>query len=296
MQKQGRIIKGIGGFYTVETADGAYICKPRGIFRKEKITPLPGDHVIITIGVQDENSIDEILPRRNFLLRPTVANIDHFWIVASTCAPNPSTLLLDKLAAIAEYHHIPVRLVITKSDLADSTALQDIYRLAGIPVFSVGQGLDDNIQEIASMLHGHISVFAGNSGVGKSTLLNRLDPTLQLETAEISSKLGRGRHTTRHVELFPVCGGLVADTPGFSSFSTAGTQTTILKEELAACFVDFQPYLGTCQFSSCSHLNDRGCAILDAVQQGKIHSSRHASYCAMYDEVKDVAAWQTRKH
>lgn len=295
MQKHGRIMKGVGGFYTVEAADGTYICKARGIFRKAGITPLPGDQVVITIGTQEECTIDEILPRRNFLTRPTVANIDYFWVVSATCEPNPSTLLIDKMTTLAAYRGIQAHLVITKSDLGDSSPLAEIYQRAGIPTFTVGQGSDDGIEEIANRLREHINVFAGNSGVGKSTLLNRLDPALQLETAAISNKLGRGRHTTRHVELFPVCGGFVADTPGFSSFSTVGNQVTILKEDLADCFVDFQPYLGQCRFTTCSHIADQGCAILDAVQNGKIHPSRHASYATMYKEVKDISAWQTRK-
>lgn len=218
LQLNGLIVKGIGGFYYVEAADAAYECKARGIFRKRKQSPLVGDSVRITAGVaEQENTIDEILPRKNQLCRPPIANLDQLVIVASTCEPAPNLLLLDKLTAIAVSKQIKPVIVFTKSDLCKADELVEIYHHAGFPAFAVSCRDGKGVLEVKEILRGKLSAFTGNSGVGKSSLLNCLDESLHLPTGEISGKLGRGRHTTRQSEIFHLANGLVADTPGFSA-------------------------------------------------------------------------------
>lgn len=288
----GIILKGIGGFYYVEAADVLYECKARGAFRKEKISPLPGDRVEITINPQGENTIESILPRKNVLVRPPLANLDQLFIVSSMSQPRPNTLIIDKVIAIAELHHIEPIILFTKSDLEDSGALVRVYQNAGFQSFSISLEKQDNLDSIRSLLGGKISAFTGNTGVGKSTLLNRIDEKLELATGEISRKLGRGKHTTRHVELFPVsAGGYVADTPGFSSVEIEIGEK-IFKEDLFDCFREFHKYYGQCKFTSCTHIHDKGCAVAAAVEAGDIEKSRHESYIAMYNEVKDLKRWE----
>lgn len=291
MEIKGTIIKGIGGFYYVEADGEIYECKARGIFRKEKITPLVGDTVQITVGDNNKNSIDVIFDRRNYFNRPPIANVDNLVIVSSTCEPKPNTLIIDRLTAVAVHKNVRPIIVFTKDDLYSASEFSDIYSSTGIDTFTVsnatGEGVDSLLREIA----GSISVFTGNSGVGKSSLINSIAPEFSLETSEISQKLGRGRHTTRHVELYKIGEGFIADTPGFSSLDFE-TNDIIRKEELAACFPEFSDYLGTCKFTSCSHISDKGCKIVEALSEGKIHPSRHESYVALYNEVKDIKDWQ----
>lgn len=291
---EGLVRKGIGGFYTVETPEGIYTCTARGKFRKARISPYAGDRVRI-LGEEDgTGALEEILPRKNFLVRPPIANIDQLFIVTSLRDPSPDPLILDKTIAAAELEQIAPVLVLTKTDLDDASPLQEIYSVAGIPCFAVSSVTGEGVDQVGALLEGRISAFTGNSGVGKSTLLNALFPDLQLKTGEISQKLGRGRHTTREVELYKLeGGGYVADTPGFSTFDIERYRMTD-KEKLAFGFREFTPYLGACQFSSCSHTCEKGCAVLQAVEEGKIPRSRHESYCAMYQEVKDVKQWQQK--
>ena len=291
---EGLVRKGIGGFYTVETPEGIYTCTARGKFRKARISPYAGDRVRI-LGEEDgTGALEEILPRKNFLVRPPIANIDQLFIVTSLRDPSPDPLILDKTIAAAELEQIAPVLVLTKTDLDDASPLQEIYSVAGIPCFAVSSVTGEWVDQVGALLEGRISAFTGNSGVGKSTLLNALFPDLQLKTGEISQKLGRGRHTTREVELYKLeGGGYVADTPGFSTFDIERYRMTD-KEKLAFGFREFAPYLGACQFSSCSHTCEKGCAVLQAVEEGKIPRSRHESYCAMYQEVKDVKQWQQK--
>ena len=291
---EGLVRKGIGGFYTVETPEGIYTCTARGKFRKARISPYAGDRVRI-LGEEDgTGALEEILPRKNFLVRPPIANIDQLFIVTSLRDPSPDPLILDKTIAAAELEQIAPVLVLTKTDLDDASPLQEIYSVAGIPCFAVSSVTGEGVDQVGALLEGRISAFTGNSGVGKSTLLNALFPDLQLKTGEISQKLGRGRHTTREVELYKLeGGGYVADTPGFSTFDIERYRMTD-KEKLAFGFWEFAPYLGACQFSSCSHTCEKGCAVLQAVEEGKIPRSRHESYCAMYQEVKDVKQWQQK--
>ena len=286
------ITKGIGGFYYVEAADGKiYECKARGVFRKEKLSPLVGDKVTISINENAENTIDEIMPRKNALTRPPVVNIDNLIIVVSTVEPKPSTLVIDKLIAVAEHKNIEPIIVITKSDLASAQEIFDIYTLAGFKTIIVSNETKDGVDEVKAVLKDKISALTGNSGVGKTSLLNNLDETLALKTAQISKKLGRGRHTTRQAELYRVCDGFVVDTPGFSSFEIDKSDI-ILKDELAYCFRDFSDYIEKCKFyPSCTHTADKGCAVVEAVNEGKISKSRHNSYVQLYNEVKDIKEW-----
>ena len=287
----GTIIKGIGGFYYVEAADEIYECKARGVFRKEKLSPLVGDKVTISINENAENTIDEIMPRKNALTRPPVVNIDNLIIVVSTVEPKPSTLVIDKLIAVAEHKNIEAIIVITKSDLASAQEIFDIYTLAGFKTIIVSNETKDGVDEVKAVLKDKISALTGNSGVGKTSLLNNLDETLALKTAQISKKLGRGRHTTRQAELYRVCDGFVVDTPGFSSFEIDKSDI-ILKDELAYCFRDFSDYIEKCKFyPSCTHTADKGCAVVEAVNEGKISKSRHNSYVQLYNEVKDIKEW-----
>lgn len=290
-QLQGIVLKGIGGFYYVEASDTVYECKARGKFRKAKISPLPGDRVTITVSEQSENTIDSIEERKNQLKRPPLANLDQLFIVSSICEPEPNRLVIDKMTAIAVKNGIKPIIIFTKCDLADADEWVKIYKNAGFPVFKVssvtGQGADD----VRDRLKGQISAFTGNTGVGKSSLLNCIEPKLELATSQISEKLGRGRHTTRQSELFHVCEGLVADTPGFSSFDIE-KNGMIMKDELPECFPEFLPYLDDCRFTSCAHVKDKGCAVLKAVEDGKIEKSRHESYVTMYEEVKSIKEWE----
>ena len=291
---EGLVREGIGGFYTVETEQGMYTCTARGKFRKERISPYAGDRVRITGEEDGTGALEEILPRRNFLVRPPIANIDQLFIVASLRHPFPEPLIIDKTIAVAELGEIQPILVLTKTDLEDGSQLKAIYDLAEIPCLVVSSVTGRGVDQVRALLRGKISAFTGNSGVGKSTLLNAVFPEFQLKTGEISQKLGRGRHTTREVELYKLeGGGYVADTPGFSTFDIERYRLTD-KERLAYGFREFLPYLGECQFTSCSHTCEKGCAILQAVEEGKISRSRHESYCSMYQEVKDVKQWQQK--
>lgn len=292
MNINGIIIKGIGGFYYVEAADGiVYECKARGVFRKEKITPLAGDRVEITVESNNKNSIDKILERRNFFKRPPIANVDTLVIVSSVCDPRPNLLIIDRLTAVASYKNVEPIIVFTKDDLQSANEFVKIYTNAGFKTFAVSNETGEGIEKVKSIIDGGITVFTGNSGVGKSSLINRMHPDFCLETGEISRKLGRGRHTTRHVELFKVGSGYIADTPGFSSLDFE-TNDLIKKDELAFCFPDFAYYIGSCRFSTCAHVNDKGCSLVEAVKSGDVERTRHESYVTMYNEVKDIKDWQ----
>ena len=293
MVLQGRILKSISGFYEVEAGDELYTCKARGVFRKTGTTPLVGDLVQITADSADEGTVDEVLPRRNALTRPPVANLDNLFIVVSVCEPEPNALVIDRLTAIAESKKIEPILVVTKSDLGSGARLLDVYRKAGFRTFCVGEDDHADVPQIRELLRGRVSAFTGNTGVGKSTLLNAVDPSLSIATAQISRKLGRGRHTTRHVELYRTCGGYVADTPGFSALDIENGEF-IHKDELQYCFREFAPYLGACRFTSCAHVRDKGCRVLEAVEAGEIAPSRHASYAALYEEAKQIKDWQIK--
>ncbi|HHX56818.1 MAG TPA: ribosome small subunit-dependent GTPase A [Clostridiales bacterium] len=285
--QKGIIIKSIGGLYLVESPSGLFECKARGVFRNQGLTPYIGDDVIFEDGV-----INELLPRRNEIIRPPIANLDQIILIVSTCKPVPNILLMDKFIAISEYKGIKPIVMVTKIDLASFEQIFDIYKRVGVETFVVDYNNDESIQEIKQTLKGKISVFTGNSGVGKSTLMNAIDSTLSIPTGEISEKLGRGRHTTRHAELYKIKdGGYIADTPGFSTFET-NKYDIIKKEELSSCFVEFREYMDDCKFKDCSHTKEKGCAVIEAVNNGDIAESRHKSYCYMYEEAKQIKEWE----
>ncbi|MCI8601355.1 MAG: ribosome small subunit-dependent GTPase A [Oscillospiraceae bacterium] len=285
---EGLIVKAISGFYYVVPdgePEGLLACTAKGVFRKRGTAPLAGDRVRVEAGV-----VAEILPRKNELLRPPAANLDQALLTVSAAKPAPNALVLDKLIAVCEYKGIEPVIIITKTDLCDGRAFGGIYERAGFQVLYTGEDSPGR-EAILALLRGKVSIFIGNSGVGKSTMLNRLFPGLSLATAAISDKLGRGRHTTRHVELFPLPGGgYAADTPGFSTVELE-RYGAIRKEELAGCFREFKPYEGRCQFADCAHLKEKGCAVLAALDAGEIPASRHESYLALYEAAQKIPDW-----
>ncbi|MBR3759752.1 MAG: ribosome small subunit-dependent GTPase A [Ruminococcus sp.] len=287
--KSGIITKCLGGLYTVESPDGIFSCKARGVFRSKGISPCVGD----SVEFQDE-VITAVAERRNCIIRPPLANLDQLIFIVSTCDPAPNYLLLDKFIAIAEYKGIKPVVAVTKTDLGSSHEIIDIYGSIGIDIISIDYNDKNTIDAIRNLLTGKISAFTGNSGAGKSTLLNAVDPALEIPTAEISRKLGRGRHTTRHAELYKLeSGGYIADTPGFSTFET-NRYDIIRKEELAGCFREIAEFTDQCRFKDCSHTCEKGCAVLEALGEGKISESRHTSYCTMYDEAKQLKEWELK--
>lgn len=300
-QFEGLITRATGGFYYIRYKEQVIACRARGIFRKVKQTPLVGDRVKFSIQDAEagEGTVEEILPRRNALVRPSLANLDRLVIVSAAASPAPDPFAIDKLAAIAEVAHIEPVMVFTKCDLAPADELVAIYRKAGFGSFSVSNMTGQGVDAVRETLEG-VCAFAGNSGVGKSSLLNRLASGLALQVGAVSRRLGRGRHTTRTVELFRMsdCGipkdGYVADTPGFSSMDMTGAMM-IRKEELPGAFREFAPYLDRCRYRGCAHVREDGCAVREAVERGEIAPSRHASYCALYDAVKDMKDWEREK-
>ena len=286
----GYIVKGIGGFYYVKTPDGIVECKPRGIFRKQKITPVAGDEVTL----ETENGasvIAQIAPRKNVFVRPPVANLDVLFLVASTTQPAPSTLVLDKLSAIAVDKGVQPVIVCTKGDLAEAEFLCSAYEKSTLPFIRIDYGSGAGLDEVKQWISGRLCAFCGNSGVGKSTLLNALLPDAARETSAISQKLGRGRHTTREVTIFEAFGGRIADTPGFASLE-ANRAGFIPKENLEHAFPEFGPYFGQCRFTGCSHRSETGCAVREAVEAGTISKTRYASYLAMYEEASARKEWE----
>ena len=290
----GILLKAIAGFYYIEAGGHVYECKARGIFRKNHETPTVGDRLEFDVLEDGKGVVSKILPRKNLLIRPPVANLDQLFIVSSHNTPAPSTLLIDRLTAIAINNDIEPIIVFNKVDLGEMSEWQAKYQKAGFKCILTSGINGDGCDEIINLLSGKVSAFTGNSGVGKSSLLNFMFPELELKTAEVSDKLGRGRHTTRHVELYPVCDGYVADTPGFSSLDIERTMP-LKKEELPFVFPDFADYLGECKFTSCTHTVEKGCAVLEAVQRGEIELSRIESYKAIYSEIKDIKEWEKHK-
>lgn len=289
---EGVVLKGVGGFYTVRLGERMIACSARGRFRKDRITPYAGDRVRFTADGNDEGRLLEILPRRNFLTRPPLANLDKLFIVCALADPKPNTRILDKTAAAAELQGIEPVFVFTKTDLSAPDKLLSVYQKAGFRCYTAANGVCG--EDIRRELAGCVSAFTGNSGVGKSTLLNAILPGLSQETGETSRKLGRGRHTTRRVELFEVDGGYVADTPGFSAMDME-RYAPLTAQELPGGFREFAPYLGECRFTSCTHTVERGCAVLAAAKAGEIAPSRLESYIAMYNEIREVREWQLSK-
>ena len=289
--KNGILMKSIGGFYYVRCDGKIYECKARGSFRKSGSSPIVGDNVTITVPDEGFSAIEAILPRRNKLKRPALANIDMLVIVCSTVDPLPNFTIIDKMTAVAVKNEMTPVVVVSKNDLQNGEKIARIYRNSDIDVFLCSPDKTDEISRLKKLLTNKVSAFTGNSGVGKSTLLNALFPQLKLETGDISQKLGRGRHTTRVVELFDFDNCLVADTPGFSTVDLQRYEM-IDKNQLQYCFPEFKEYINKCQFTSCAHICEKGCSVLEALKDGKIEETRHQSYVAMYNEVKDIKSWQ----
>lgn len=283
----GKIIKSIGGLYTVKSFDSIMDCKARGIFRKDNISPVVGDMVEVNNG-----AIEKILPRKNYIVRPPLANLDSMVFVVSMAKPTPNLSLLDKFIAVCEYKNIVPVVAITKIDLANFKNVYQVYSSIGLRVFIIDYNQPQSIDSLKEYLSDKVSAFTGNSGAGKSTLLNAIDSTLNIPTGEVSEKLGRGKHTTRHAELYPLSsGGYVVDTAGFSTFET-NKYAIIKKDELVSCFREFEEYSKDCKFKDCSHTKEKGCAVLKAVQEGDICKSRHNSYCEMYEDAKKIKDWE----
>lgn len=292
---EGRVIRALAGFYTVQCREGPVECRARGLLRREKLSPCVGDMARVEPDGAGAGTLVEVLPRKNQLFRPPLANLDQLVLVASVVEPAPSLLVLDKMITIAEYKGIEPVVVFTKADLAPTAALEEIYQKAGLAVCAVSSRTGQGTDALRALLDGKLSAFTGNSGVGKSSLLNCLDPRLGLATAGISDKLGRGRHTTRHVELYQLpSGGWVADTPGFSEVELLRF-ATIYKDQLQHCFREFAPYRGRCRYADCAHLQEPGCAVRAAVAAGEIAPSRHESYLRIYEEVRSLKEWEHKE-
>jgi len=292
---QGRIQKALSGFYYVDTGEaGLLTCRARGKFRKDGVSPLVGDLVEVRELGNQEGFVEAILPRKNAFERPAVANIDQLVIIASGAIPKTEPYLIDRVASIAALKNCEVVILLNKCDLDRANGLYEIYTAAGFPTLRVSAETGEGLEDLKPLISGKLSAFTGNSGVGKSSILNALDPEFQLKVGEVSQALGRGRHTTRHVELYRLsCGAEIVDSPGFSSFETEELNLE-LKQHLPETFREFRPYLKDCRFVGCSHTKEKGCAVLEAVRGGKIPKSRHESYLRLYEELKPLQEWQQK--
>lgn len=288
---QGVIMKALSGFYYVDLDGRTVTCRGRGKLRHQRVKPLVGDRVEVTLAPDGTGAVEEVLPRTNQFARPAVANLDQLVILGANVNPVTDPYLIDRVCSMAEGKGCQVVVCLNKCDLDQADRLWEIYSAAGFPTLRLSAVTGEGLEELRKLLQGKTSAFTGNSGVGKSSVLNALEPEFALETGEVSDKLGRGRHTTRHVELFRVGGGLVADTPGFSSFEVDALEL-LDRERLAASFREFRPHLDSCRFVGCSHTKEAGCAVLAAVERGEIPESRHRSYCRLYDEAKDYKPWE----
>ncbi len=287
---QGKIIKGIAGFYYVHVVEsGLYECKAKGVFRKEKIKPLVGDMVEMDVldETEKKGNIVDILPRKNELIRPAVANIDQALVVFAVTKPKPHFNLLDRFLIMMESKGIPVILCFNKKDIATEPEIQqlkDIYETCGYQIVFTSALEEENVGQLKELLDGKTTAIAGPSGVGKSSLINIIQPDAKMETGSISEKIERGKHTTRHSELIWIEDDTyIMDTPGFSSLYTNDFE----KEELKFYFTEFAPYEGECRFLGCDHVHEPGCAVKEALQEGKIHPVRYENYLEMYTELKE---------
>ena len=290
---EGRIVRSLSGFYDVQTSQGVVTCRGRGALRRTGESPLTGDLVEISLE-HGKGMVEKILPRKNRFIRPAVANVDALVVFAANVNPVTEPFLIDRVAAIAGDQEVSVVLCINKCDLDPALDLRRIYEHAGFPVICASAETGEGVEELRELIRGKLVAFTGNTGVGKSSMLNRLCPELKLATGEVSEKLGRGRHTTRHVELFRLEEDTyVADTPGFSSFDTE-QMDVILKENLQYAFPDLAPYLGQCQFHDCSHRSEPGCAVRQAVEVGKIEKTRYDSYLRLYEKASQIKLWELK--
>ena len=289
----GRIVRSLSGFYDVQTEKGVITCRGRGSLRKNNDTPLTGDMVEITVE-GGKGMVERILPRKNRFIRPAVANMDALVVFAANVNPVTEPYLIDRVAAIAGDQEVQVIICINKCDMDPAVDLRKIYQNAGFPVISASAETGEGVEQLRALLMGKFTAFTGNTGVGKSSMLNRLCPELNLPTGEVSQKLGRGRHTTRHVELFAIAPDTyVADTPGFASFDTE-QMDVILKDNLQYAFGDFAPYIGDCQFHDCTHRAEPGCAVRQAVETGKLEKTRYDSYLRLYEKSSQIKDWELK--
>ena len=289
----GRIVRSLSGFYDVQTPEGVITCRGRGHLRKGQQIPLTGDMVEIT-AAQGKGMVEKILPRRNRFIRPAVANVDALVVFASNVNPVTEPFLIDRVAAIAGNQDVQVHICVNKCDLDAGADLAQIYRNAGFSVIQASAVTGEGVEQLRQLIKGKLTAFTGNTGVGKSSMLNALCPELQLATGEVSQKLGRGRHTTRHVELYKIEEDtFVADTPGFSSFDT-DQMDVILKENLQYTFPDFAPHLGKCQFHDCSHRSEPGCAVRQALEEGLLEPTRYESYLRLYEKASQIKEWENK--
>ena len=292
---EGVILKALSGFYYVDDGQTVCTCRARGKHPHAGLTPLVGDRVRFTPLEKSSGALDEILPRKNEFYRPAVANIDLLVVVASQAVPVTDPFLIDRVAAIAALKGCRVVVLLNKCDLDRADELYGIYRAAGFPTLRVSAETGEGMEDLKALIAEKLSAFTGNSGVGKSSILNALDPAFRIQVGEVSQALGRGRHTTRHVELYRLsCGAEVVDSPGFSSFETNELNLE-LKNRLPETFLEFAPYLDRCRFVGCSHIREKGCAVLEALRRGEIQESRHKSYLRLYEELKPLQDWQVQK-
>ncbi len=292
-QCSGRIVKALSGFYYVDCGGRTVECRARGVFRKEHLTPLVGD--LVTISVErGKGTVATILPRKNSFLRPAVSNLDALVVLASGANPVTDPFLIDRVCAIAGDRGVPVLLCVNKIDLTAAERLIAIYRHAGFAVFPTSAETGEGIEALHAAIRGKTVAFTGNSGVGKSSVLNCLDRRFAIETGEVSEKLGRGRHTTRHVELYALGEDTFAiDTPGFSSFDTERMEL-VLKENLQYAFPDFAPFLGKCRYHDCAHLREPDCAVTQALADGLLEPTRYESYVRLYESAKELKPWELK--
>ena len=289
----GRIVRSLSGFYDVQTGDKVITCRGRGHLRRGELIPLTGDMVEISVE-KGKGMVETILPRKNSFIRPAVANIDALVVFAANVNPVTEPFLIDRVAAIAGDKEVPVYLCVNKCDLDPAVDLVQIYTAAGFPVIRASAETGEGVEALRELIRGKLVAFTGNSGVGKSSMINCLCPELALATGEVSDKLGRGRHTTRHVELFDLGDDtFVMDTPGFSSFDTDQMEV-LLKENLQYAFPDFAPYLSECQFRDCSHRAEPNCAVRQAVEDGSIQKTRYDSYLRLYDKASQIKEWEIK--
>lgn len=289
----GKIFKAVSGSYYIEDENGRVIdCKTRGRLKNEGISPLVGDIAEYFETENDKGMIERILPRRNQFIRPAIANLDRLVIIVSAAIPITDPFLIDRMTVIAAYKDIESIICINKTDLDAADELYDIYSNAGFATIRTSAETGEGIEGLIELIKGKTSAFTGNSGVGKSSLLNTIEPGFSIRVNEVSQKLGRGKHTTRHVELYKLsCGAIVADTPGFSSFDTQRMEH-IMPGELAACFPDFEPYINDCLFTDCLHTKEKGCALLEALSEGEIQKTRHESYLRLLAVAKEIKPWE----